>query len=188
MARSVDWRRRDELLEAAVDYVVSSGLSDLSMRAIARAMGVDASLLTHHFGGKQQLLSLVMNRVRDRLRTIATAGGVSARPVTPETMLRRVWGWATHPAHHALYILFFEVYGAALRKPQDYSEFLESVIADWVEPVAGAYLFANVPAGLAEARATLAIAIVRGLLLDLLATGDRGRVEAALREAGAILH
>jgi hypothetical protein len=80
------------------------------------------------------------------------------------------------------------VYGAALRKPQDYSEFLESVIADWVEPVAGAYLFANVPAGLAEARATLAIAIVRGLLLDLLATGDRGRVEAALREAGAILH
>ncbi|MHA6695680.1 TetR family transcriptional regulator [Homoserinimonas sp. A520] len=188
MARSVDWQRRDELLNGAVDHAVSVGLGDLSLRAIARAVGVDPSLLTHHFGGKQQLLSLVMNRVRDRLRSIADEGGVPATPATPGEMLDRVWRWATDPAHRALYVLFFEVYGTALRRPQDYTLFLDSVVSDWLPPLEDAYRRANLPEGMARSRATLAIAIVRGLLLDLLATDDRERVEAALRDARSMLH
>jgi hypothetical protein len=34
----------------------------------------------------------------------------------------------------------------------------------------------------AEARARLAIAVTRGLLLDLLATGERERVDAAMEQ------
>jgi AcrR family transcriptional regulator len=92
MARTVDWGRREDLLEHAVDHVVASGLSDLSLRAIARAVGVDASLLTHHFGGKRQLLSRVMNRVRDRLRAIAESPGGAAPSPAPEGALPPVLG------------------------------------------------------------------------------------------------
>lgn len=186
MARTVDWQRREDLLESAVDHVVASGLSDLSMRAIARAVGVDASLLTHHFGGKRQLLTQVMNRVRDRLRALADSPGAAATTPTPEQMLDRVWSWAVDPAHHALYVLFFEVYGAALRTPQDYAPFLETVVSDWLVPLARTYRGEGFPAGEASARATLMIAIVRGLLLDLLATGDRDRVNAAMGQARSL--
>jgi hypothetical protein len=67
--------------------------------------------------------------------------------------------------------LFFEAYGLALRHPDRYSDFIDHAIPDWLdEPLAA----------VDEISATLAIATVTGLVLDLLTTGDRLRVEAAM--------
>jgi hypothetical protein len=67
--------------------------------------------------------------------------------------------------------LFFDAYGLALRHPDRYSDFLDHAIHDWLdEPLAA----------IDEISATLAIATVTGLVLDLLTTGDRGRVEDAM--------
>jgi hypothetical protein len=67
--------------------------------------------------------------------------------------------------------LFFEAYGLALRSPDRYSDFLNHAIRDWLdEPLAA----------IDDISATLAIATVTGLLLDLLTTGDRVRVEDAM--------
>jgi hypothetical protein len=67
--------------------------------------------------------------------------------------------------------LFFEAYGLALRHPDRYSDFLNHAIHDWLdEPLAA----------IDEISATLAIATVTGLVLDLLTTGERGRVEDAM--------
>jgi hypothetical protein len=67
--------------------------------------------------------------------------------------------------------LFFEAYGLALRHPDRYSDFLSHAIHDWLdEPLAA----------IDEISATLAIATVTGLLLDLLTTADRVRVEDAM--------
>ena len=67
--------------------------------------------------------------------------------------------------------LFFETYGLALRHPDQYSDFIDHAIHDWLdEPLAA----------IDEISATLAIAIVTGLVLDLLTTGDRDRVEGAM--------
>ena len=67
--------------------------------------------------------------------------------------------------------LVFEAYGLALRHPDRYSDFLNHAIHDWLdEPLAA----------IDEISATLAIATVTGLLLDLLTTGDRVRVEDAM--------
>jgi hypothetical protein len=68
--------------------------------------------------------------------------------------------------------LFFEAYGLALRRPDRYSEFLHHAIHDWLdEPLAA----------IDDVSATLAIATVTGLLLDLLTTGERVRVEDAMQ-------
>jgi hypothetical protein len=68
--------------------------------------------------------------------------------------------------------LFFEAYGLALRRPDRYSDFLDHAIHDWLdEPLAA----------IDEVSATLAIATVTGLLLDLLTIGDRVRVEDAMK-------
>lgn len=165
MPRPVDVRRRRQLLEAAVDYVIEHGLSTLSLRPLAAALETDAPVLLHHFGSKENLLVQILNGVRDRLRHVAadTAGG-------PE-QLRPVWEWAAAPEHEPLYRLFFEAYGIALRNPVAYREFLDHVVADWL---------AQLSPGMGD-RATLAIAAVRGLLLDLLTTGDRARVDTAVR-------
>jgi AcrR family transcriptional regulator len=114
VGRPVDHVRRDQLLEQAVDHVCAVGLSGLSLRALADAMDVDASLLSHHFGGKQQLLGLVLNRVRDRLRALGDLDGEQDL----HTSLQRVWAWAADPIRRPLYVLFFEVYALACATPR----------------------------------------------------------------------
>jgi hypothetical protein len=60
------------------------------------------------------------------------------------------------------------------------SEFLDGIVEDWVEPIAQASIAQGVPERMARAHAGLGVAVVRGLLLDLLATGDIERVDEAM--------
>jgi AcrR family transcriptional regulator len=170
----VDHARRERLLEAAVDYVIEHGLAGLSLRPLAAALGTDAPVLLHHFGSKDRLLVAVLNGVRDRLRAVDALVAED----NPVARVRALWGWASDPAHDRLYRSFFEAYGLALRRPDGYRDFLDHVVADWLDQLTPA---------VSERQATLAIATMRGLLLDLLATGDRDRVGAALDDYVASL-
>ena len=91
---------------------------------------------------------------------------------------RAAWVRASDPRHGAEFRLFFAVYGHALQAPQQFREFLEHVVAYWMGALVDAQGPGIDPAE-ARRRATLVIATIRGLLLDLLATGDRERVQGA---------
>jgi AcrR family transcriptional regulator len=167
MARPPDPKRRLELLDCAVDYVVANGISDLSLRPLAVALGTQAPVLLHHFGTKEHLVVEILGRVRDRLRAL----GRSAEAENHRSGLGAVWTWVSDPAQGPLMRLFFEAYGLALRRPDRYSDFLDHAIHDWLdEPLAA----------IDDISATLAIATVTGLVLDLLTTGDQVRVEDAM--------
>jgi AcrR family transcriptional regulator len=175
MARPVDHARREELLEAAVDYAVANGIADLSLRPLATALGTQAPVLLHHFGSKERLIALIVRAVRDRVRAVGRAAEASQE----RTGLAAVWAWASDPALAPFLCLFFEVYARALRHPNQHGEFLDAVVQDWLdEPMAA----------VDDVSATIAIAVVHGLLLDLLATGDQDRVEAAMARVRAMLH
>ncbi len=181
MARPVNQQRRTELLDGAVDYVITHGLGGLSLRPLAAALGTDAPVLLHHFGSKDQLIALLLNGVRDRLRAIHQLGAQETDK-SPEAQLQRVWTWAASPDRDSLFRLFFEAYGLALANPDRYRSFLDHVIQDWLNQLIPAFAAAGFPADRAESQATLAVATIRGLLLDLLTTGDRQRIETALQE------
>ena len=174
MARPVDHRRRQELLDAAIDYAVVHGIGDLSLRPLAAALDTQAPVLLHHFGSKDQLVAQILNGVRDRLRD----RGRTAEGAQPRTGLRAVWEWASDPAQDPFLRLFFEAYALALRNPERYADFLEHVVQDWLD---------TPMAAVDDISATLAIATIRGLLLDLLTTGERDRVEAAMQRFLTIL-
>ena len=167
MARPLDPKRREELLDRAVDYVVANGISDLSLRPLAAALGTQAPVLLHHFGSKEHLVEEILARVRYRLRSL----GRSAEAESRRSGLGAVWTWVSHPDQGPLMRLFFETYGLALRHPDRYSDFISHAIHDWLdEPLAA----------IDDISASLAIATVTGLVLDLLTTGDQDRVEGAM--------
>jgi AcrR family transcriptional regulator len=167
MARPPDPQRRRELLDGAVDFVVGNGISDLSLRPLAAALGTQAPVLLHHFGTKEQLVEEILGQVRNRLRTL----GRDAEATTSRSGLEAVWNWVSDPDQSALMRLFFETYGLALRHPDRYADFLNHAIHDWLdEPLAA----------IDDISATLAIATVTGLMLDLLTTEDRVRVDRAM--------
>jgi AcrR family transcriptional regulator len=42
---------RERLLERAIDHISRRGLTDLSLRELAAAIGTSHRMLIHHFGG-----------------------------------------------------------------------------------------------------------------------------------------
>ncbi|MEV4297105.1 TetR/AcrR family transcriptional regulator [Microbispora rosea] len=174
--RPVDHQRRAELLDAVVDYTVEHGFSELSWRPVAAALGVSTTTLVHHFGTKEQMLETILGRLRERVFA-ATSEAVGDQPDLA-TAARAVWTRTSDPRQWAEFRLFFAVYGRALQSPHQFADFLEHVVADWMSALREAQGPDVAPATAART-ATLVIATIRGLLLDLLATGDRDRVQDA---------
>jgi AcrR family transcriptional regulator len=174
--RPINYQRRAELLDAVVDYTVEHGISDLSWRPVATALGVSPTTLVHHFGTKDQMHEAILARLRERI-LVETRDQLGDQTGLA-TSARAAWTQASDPRRAGEFRLFFAVYGRALQAPDQFAEFLNHVVADWM----GALLDAQGPTTDLESAtrsATLVIATLRGLLLDLLATGDQDRVQDA---------
>ncbi len=169
--RPVDQQRRDELLDAVVDYAVERGLAAVTWRPVAAMLGVTPTTLVHRFGSKEQMLQEVQARLRERV-LVATAAPADAPDVDLASYGRRVWEHTSDPAREGEFRLLFAVYGQALQAPDVFADFLDHVVA---EPLRA--FTAGDPDRTRDA--TLLLAVLRGLLLDLLTTGDRARIDAA---------
>jgi AcrR family transcriptional regulator len=184
VGRPINYKRRAELLEAAVDYAAEHGFSELSWRPVAAGLGVSTSTLVHHFGTKEQMLQAILGRLRERVfeATSDPAGG------WPDlaSAARASWTRAADPQRSAEYRLFFAVYGRALQTPELFADFLTHAVAYWKSGLIEAQ-GPDIDPATAERRATLVIATIRGLLLDLLTTGDRDRVHDAAESFFATL-
>jgi AcrR family transcriptional regulator len=174
--RPVDVQRRAELLDAVVDYAVDRGLSELSWRPLSAALGITPTTLVHHFGSKEQMLQAMLGRLRARIFT-ATSDDTGRQPDLA-TAARAVWTRSSQPRRAAEFKLFFAVYGQALQAPHQFADFLDHVVADWLNALIESQGAHTDPATAADT-ATMVIATIRGLLLDLLTTGDRVRVQRA---------
>jgi AcrR family transcriptional regulator len=174
--RPVDHQRRAELLDAVVDYTVEHGFSEVSWRPVAAAVGVSPTTLVHHFGTKEQMLVAILGRLRERIRA-ATSDQAGQQPGMAAAA-RAAWARTSDPQQWPEFRLFFAVYGRALQAPEQFEGFLDRVVADWMSDLADAQ-GPGADQVTAARTATLVIATIRGLLLDLLATGDRDRVQDA---------
>ncbi|MFJ9361559.1 TetR/AcrR family transcriptional regulator [Streptomyces mirabilis] len=180
-APGTDGDRRAQLVNAAVDYVAAHGITDLSLRGLGAAIGVSHRMLIHYFGSKEHLLIEIVRtseqRQRDLLSRLRLEPGLS-----PADAARLLWQQLTDPRLAGQERLFFEIYGHALRGRPEAAPLLEGLVNDWLEPLVAAEVAAGADPAAARNRARLGLATVRGLLLDLLATGDRAGVNAAMED------
>lgn len=168
------------MLEAAIAHVTEHGLGDLSLRALSGELHTSHRMLIFHFGSKEQLWSEIVHTVEQRQRAQLAELIPDASQPTREAL----WTWWKHISDPALWPserLFFELYGQALQGREHATDFLHGIVEDWVEPIAKANISAGAPETLARAHARLGVAVTRGLLLDLLATGEVERVDDAMR-------
>ncbi|UMP01288.1 TetR/AcrR family transcriptional regulator [Amycolatopsis sp. EV170708-02-1] len=165
--------RRPELLEAVTGYVLSHGLAGLAMRPLAVAVGVSHGTLLHHFGSKENLVTEVIDVLRRRLGDAAGLSGSPARL----TSLVSWWRDSTTTERLPIYRLLFEVFAQAARDPERYERFLQQVVRDSLTLMESLVIADGCPRDQAPLMATMIVAQARGLQLDLLATGDRERVD-----------
>jgi AcrR family transcriptional regulator len=160
MARPVNTRRRAETLGRAAEYVLDHGLAGLSLRPLAEALGTSPRMLLYDFGSKDELVAAVLAEIRRRETELF---------VEHVRTIDDVWRFIADPRREPFLRLFFEVYVDAVKRGE-----AESYVREWLGLLRRTWKLDAVDA-------TLAIAVVRGLLLDRLATGDRKRTDDALR-------
>jgi AcrR family transcriptional regulator len=164
---------RERLLAAAVDQAMQGGIADLSLRELAAAIGTSHRMLLYHFGSREGLLIAVARAVEEAQRAAVPGWGI-----TPAEA-RRGWQHFSDPKLWPQERLFFELYSHALLGRPGTEGFLETAVEPWITYIAAQLAEAGADQATARADARLAVAIVRGLLLDLLATGDREGVTEA---------
>jgi AcrR family transcriptional regulator len=175
--------RRAELLERTIEYAARTNLSELSLRPLAAEIGSSPRVLIYLFGSKDGLLREVLAASRERqLAVVRRAMEESAEPAE---VLGRLWAWMCEPQHAPIARLFFESYSRSLGGGEPWATFAVDSVRDW-EPPLRSILTAS-GAGSApgsepsDAEVTLTLSVLRGLLLDLLATGEAERIDLAWR-------
>jgi len=173
-----DSARKRQLLDAAYDYVMERGLTELSLRPLAEAIGSSPRVLLFLFGSKDGLVQALLDRARaDELALLAdveTKGGLAE-------VGRRVWRWLAHPDHRRLLTLWAEGYARSLVNPAGpWADFARRTVQDWLDILAAAQPPRRRRTARGVVERTLLLAVLRGALLDLLATGDTERTTAAV--------
>lgn len=171
--------RRPELLAAAAEYVLEHGISDLSLRPLAQALGVTHAALIRHFGSKEQLLDEVTRTIRAGLMAELVSDADLRSAASGTELLRRLWRRWSAPLHQRQFLLMFEIYGRTIREREKYRWFLEPIVHDWLRLIEQALVREGCVAAQAPTWATIVLSQVRGLQLDLAGTANRSRVNAA---------
>jgi AcrR family transcriptional regulator len=134
-------------------------------------------MLLYHFGSREELVVAVIQRVEAAQR--AAFADLDTAGLSPADAMRAMWRRFTDPDLGLHERLFFEIYGQALQGRPGAIALLDGIIDSWVEPAAAYAIGRGADPETARVEARLSLAVVRGLLLDWLATGDRAGVDSA---------
>lgn len=170
---------RARLLERAIAHIEQRGVSDLSLRELATAIGTSHRMLIHHFGSREGLWVEVIRTVEQRQRDALAALLPTLADGDLAEAMRAWWRHLSDPFLHPNERLFFELYGQALQGRPGTTALLDGIVEDWLEPAVSINVAHGLDPVQARAMARLGIAVTRGLLLDLLATGDQDGTTAA---------
>jgi AcrR family transcriptional regulator len=181
MGRRPNPQRKRDLLDEIVVYLGETGIGDLSLRPLAKCLGTSTYTLTYQFGSKDQLVMDAVSHAVE-LRNQSVAELAEDGTATPAEFVRRLWAWSTHPPNLRLVRMLLEATTLAHTQPAVFGDVGRQVVAEGVGLLAGAVERAG--AGPVEATrvATQAYGTIVGLQMDLMATGERQRVDLAVEE------
>lgn len=181
---------RERLLASLVAHLGAHGVGDTSLRGLAAAVGTSHRMLSYHFGSRRGLLVEITKAV-ERQQREAFEAMLSDAEASPIEVMWSMYRRLADPAMRPQERLFFELYVRALGDEADVDGFLPEVVEAWIVPLSELFSRLGFERTAARDEARLALGASRGLLLDLLATGDRAAVDAAMArfvsryEAGA---
>jgi AcrR family transcriptional regulator len=179
VARTPDLAHRAALLDAATDHLLAHGLSGVSLRDLAEATGASSRMLVHHFGSKERLVAGALAAARRR-QLAAFEDRLRARPGQPyPTVLADAWRWLGSDEAQPYLRLFGELHALARQPASPYADFAQRSVLDWLPVLEDGFLADGADPVDARRSATLTLAVIRGLLMDLHALDDTERVDAA---------
>jgi AcrR family transcriptional regulator len=171
MARPVNAERRQELVDAAATHLVRHGLANTSLDDIAASACTSARMLVHHFGSRDRLIAQALEVARRSQLTDARSHFVPAPDAA--AVLEASWSWLVDPESLGYFRLFQQV--AALERlggAAAETAFKGRLGTDWEPMLVAVFAADRRYRADAASLALLAIAVYRGIALDLVASPD----------------
>jgi len=171
---------RDRLLAQTIAYVSKHGVADLSLRTLAAALGTSHRMLIYHFGSKEGLLTAVVAELERGHRELL-AELMSDPGMTVPELARQLWRRFSAPEMWPFARLFFEIYAQGAQGRPHAQPLLDAALDPWFDAITQLHRQQGMTPARARAHAHQGIAVTRGLLLDLVATGKRRDVDRAMK-------
>jgi AcrR family transcriptional regulator len=168
MARPPDLERRQQLLDAVVQEFAVNGIGDRSLRDVAAAVGTSHRMLLHHFGTRNELLVAIVEEVERRQLAL-----LRERPSERGAAIAAMWSDLRRDELRPFERLFFECYARGVQGEQPFDRMHPGAVETWLTDASAMGRAAG------PALIRLGLAVMRGLLFDLVATGDGDGVDAA---------
>jgi AcrR family transcriptional regulator len=164
---------RERLLDSVIDHFGRHGIGDTSLRGLAEALGTSHRMLIYHFGSRENMLAEVTRAVEARQRAVMAATYDTDLP--PLEAAAKYWD-ETVEATLRYGPLFFELAAHAMQGKPHAASLRDELISAWLPQVTELCRAIGIPDDQAETHARLALGAARGLLLDLLVSGEREKV------------
>jgi AcrR family transcriptional regulator len=156
--------RRDQVAQAATDYVLEHGLVGLSLRPLAARLGTSDRMLLYHFDGKDDLVATVLRISNDRSVT-------AIRALPPAADVRQavldLWTAVTRPELDRCQRVYVEAAALGLLGREPYVSVVREANAVWIAALADHLAASGMPRRLAARAVVLLDAAMMGFQLDL---------------------
>jgi AcrR family transcriptional regulator len=184
VGRPPDVERHRFLLDGVVTYLAEHGLADVSLRPVARSLGVSVNGLVHHLGTREEMVVAALQRAVEMQEELQ-AGWLRRQPdLSMAGLLRRWWRWINaSPANLALVRLGIEAAALDATVSGLPGDVRADQIGVWRANIEQRLIAEGMAAASARVEASILKATFTGLVVDLLATGDRRRLTQALERA-----
>ena len=165
---------KQRLLDACTDYALEHGLPD-RLGPLATAADTSSRMLIYHFGTRDGLLRQILRQARQR-QLDAFTNLLRVRPEESYTVtLSHAWAAMTGPQGQP-YLRMFSRLNDTAGEPL-WPGFRRVATTDWLAPLEHGMRSLGRPQ-----LATVVLAVIRGLLMDLDATGDTARTDQAFHD------
>lgn len=174
MGRKPQPQIRQRLLDVCTDYALEHGLPD-RLTPLAAAAGTSNRMLIYHFERRDKLLREILKQARGR-QVEAFTELIRLRPDEPYAVtLASAWPAISGPQSEPYLRMFGRLHDTA--GGELWPGFRRTATTDWLAPLEEGMGSLGRPE-----LATVVLAVIRGLLTDLDATGDSERTDRAFRD------
>lgn len=176
--------RRERLAVLATDYVLERGISGLSLRPLAAALGTSDRMLVYHFGNKDALVAEVIERSSDRSVAVLD---LLAGARTPRSAVQALWRAFHEPVVDRCLCVYAQSAALGLLGEEPYLGSARRANRTWTRAVTDYLTRSAVPPRRAERVGELVDATLFGLWVDQPAD-DAATVRRVVRDLADTAH
>ena len=164
--------RREELLQAAVEWTLDHGLSQLSLRPLAKDLKTSARMLIYHFESREGLIEAILEHLFLQWETRISV--FLNESDSPRRALQELWRQELRsPESQKMHRLILDLWiGATIHQDPTLQKANREILSAWQEAITTLVAPPSENQKEAQAKASLLLASMDGLLLQSLSDSE----------------